>query len=255
MSSTCNSNCGLFDFMANEIGIRVLHPGGYEATDMLLSCCGLDENARVLDVACGAGTSAFYIARQFGSRVTGIDISADLISIARAQLNDENSRVAFEVADACKLPYADNTFDVVISQAFFVLIEDRDRALQEMLRVLKPGGILGALEKSWFSPPPDSVYGELVEKTCSAFVPRVKTFEQWESFFGRYARKRANTEKYKMSSGMGRLLKSEGPVNFVRILYKMIKNRPMRRRMMTVQKTFSRHRDYLGYGVYCFEKY
>ncbi len=61
MSDRCNNKCGLFDFMANEVGIKVLHPGGYKATKELCSMCNMDERSHVLDLACGAGTSSFFM--------------------------------------------------------------------------------------------------------------------------------------------------------------------------------------------------
>ena len=50
-NDSCRNNCGLFDFMSDTIGIRVLHPGGYAATDQLCSWAKLNENTNVLDLA------------------------------------------------------------------------------------------------------------------------------------------------------------------------------------------------------------
>ena len=48
-----NGKCGLFDFMANTVGLKVLHPGGYKATDELCSTLEIKKDSHVLDVACG----------------------------------------------------------------------------------------------------------------------------------------------------------------------------------------------------------
>ena len=254
MASNCDNDCGLFDFMAKDIGIQVLHPGGYEATNTLLSCCELDETSHVLDVACGSGSSAFHVAKNYGCRVTGVDISDYLIGIANQRLQKEGGNIVFKAADAMQLPFEKDSFDAVISQAFFVLIDEGETALHEMVRVLRPGGFLGALEKSWFEMPPRAVYDDLVENTCSAFIPRVKTFNEWESFFGGEKLTHAGTEKYPMTSGIGRMFRTEGWLNTVKIMTKMMANPPMRKRMMRVQQSFGAHSDYLGYGIYCYQK-
>jgi hypothetical protein len=49
-NDSCNNNCALFDFMANTLGIKVLHPGGYKATEEMLSLMNLNENSYVLDL-------------------------------------------------------------------------------------------------------------------------------------------------------------------------------------------------------------
>lgn len=77
-------NCDIFDFMANHVGLTVIHPGGYNATRMLAESCQLDENKKVIDIACGKGTSAIFFAQNYGCEVIGIDISEDLIAQAKA---------------------------------------------------------------------------------------------------------------------------------------------------------------------------
>jgi len=72
--------CDIFDFMANHVGMTVIHPGGYDATRKLAESCHLDNHTRVVDIACGKGTSAVYIAERYGCEVVGIDISVDLVA-------------------------------------------------------------------------------------------------------------------------------------------------------------------------------
>ena len=251
-----SQTCGLFDFMANEIGIKVLHPGGYKSTKELCSMCDLNENSYVLDLACGAGTTAFFISDRYGCRIVGIDISEDLIAIANKDLGKRGDKgnIRFEVADALEIPFPDKTFDAVISQAFFILIDEKEKALEEISRVLKPGGYFGSLELSWFKAPPKRAYEELVNKTCNDFIPRVVTFDEWDSFFRSKSLTRVATREYPMDSGMFQMLESEGVANSLRIMAKMLGNSQARTRMMTVQKTFHKYSDYLGYGLFCYRK-
>jgi len=77
--------CDIFDFMANHVGMTVIHPGGFAATRKLAESCHLDSRTRVIDIACGKGTSAVYLAERYGCEVLGIDISDGLIAQANAR--------------------------------------------------------------------------------------------------------------------------------------------------------------------------
>ncbi len=71
-------NCDIFDFMAKHVGLTVIHPGGFNATRMLAESCHLDETKKVIDIACGKGTSAIFFAQKCACKVIGIDISEEL---------------------------------------------------------------------------------------------------------------------------------------------------------------------------------
>jgi len=252
----CENNCGLFDFMANTIGIKVLHPGGYEATDLLCSMANLNRDSKVLDLACGLGTTSFYLHQKYKCNVVGVDISKNLIDIAQNVLDKTGlqDKIQFVVADALKLPYPDNSFDFVITQAFFILINDKEKAIEEIYRVLKPNGYLGSLELSWFKTPSETAYNELLNNTCKDFIPRTRLFEDWESFFQSNKLQHIRTIKNPMTSGMMQMMKTEGVITFIKIMFKMITNSKNRKRMMAVQNTFGKYNDYIGYGIYCYRK-
>jgi arsenite methyltransferase len=99
----------------------------------------------VLDIGCGAGVDAFVAARLVGpqGRVVGIDITDEMVDAARENLALLNlSNVSFQVADAESLPFPDQDFDAVISNGVLNLTLNKEKALQEAYRVLKPGGRL-----------------------------------------------------------------------------------------------------------------
>src|SRR5918995_745296 len=87
-----------------------LEPGALE----FLSRINIEPGTRVLDVACGAGQTAIPMSRA-GAKVTGVDISANLIEQARARAQAENLDARFEEEDAEMLPYQDGSFDIVVS--------------------------------------------------------------------------------------------------------------------------------------------
>jgi ubiquinone/menaquinone biosynthesis C-methylase UbiE len=126
-----------------------IHMGGQDATRTLLEMCQIDGAKRILDVGCGAGHTACLIAETFGARVHGIDISEVMISKARERATRVGltDRVEFRTADAYQLPFGDGHFDVVLIESVLTpLPGDKMQALKEMMRVLRPGGIIGANE-------------------------------------------------------------------------------------------------------------
>lgn len=120
---------------------------------------GAEEAPQVLDVACGTGDFSLAIARALavpGATVMGVDLSEGMLDVMREKVNKAgfapesagNVIVTAEVGDAEKLRFEEKTFDVV-TVAFGVRnFENRPRGLEEMLRVLKPGGRLVILELS-----------------------------------------------------------------------------------------------------------
>ena len=93
----------------------------------------------VADIGCNAGTQS----RQWlnaGHRVSGIDISADLIELARTRNSDFAHKSAFEVGSATELPWESGRFDVCLMPELLEHVEDWHRCLSEGIRILKPGG-------------------------------------------------------------------------------------------------------------------
>jgi SAM-dependent methyltransferase len=122
--------------------IDQFHTRGILATTELAEAAGLSPSANVLDLGCGIGGPARYLAATFGCHVTGIDLSASFVEAAaylagRCGLSE---RLLFQVGDALHLPFTDATFDAVFLQHVAMNIEDRPALYREVSRVLKPGG-------------------------------------------------------------------------------------------------------------------
>jgi SAM-dependent methyltransferase len=118
------------------------HTRGILATTELASAVGLEPSTRVLDLGCGIGGPARYLASTFGCKVTGVDLSPNFIEVAnyltaRCGLSD---RARFQVGDVLHLPFEDAAFDAVFLQHVAMNIKDRRGLYAEVGRVLKPGG-------------------------------------------------------------------------------------------------------------------
>lgn len=96
---------------------------------------------KVLDVACGSGNLAI-LAAQKGAGVTGIDIADNLIESARKRAEAAGLNIKFEVGDAEAMPYADDSFDVVMTMFGAMFAPRPDVAASELIRVCKPGGTI-----------------------------------------------------------------------------------------------------------------
>ena len=119
-----------------------LHPGGERLTRRLAELAGVSPGLRVLDVACGHGTTALLLAREFDGEVVGVDLGARAVEQAAAAAGAAglDGRASFLVGDAEALPVADSSFDVVLSECSLCTFPDKQRAVAEMARAVRPGG-------------------------------------------------------------------------------------------------------------------
>lgn len=98
------------------------------------------EGGRVLEVAPGPGYFAVELARLDNFEITGLDISRSFVDIARANASAAGVQVDFQQGNASRMPFADGTFDFLLCRAAFKNFTAPVDALNEMHRVLKPGG-------------------------------------------------------------------------------------------------------------------
>ena len=106
-----------------------------------LSLCGPVNNLDLLEVGCGQGNFSLHLAK-LGARIVGTDFSTKAIEIASDKLLSSDTSARFLVADAQALPFADKTFDLVVSCECLEHVPNPAKALTEMYRVLKPNGKL-----------------------------------------------------------------------------------------------------------------
>jgi ubiquinone/menaquinone biosynthesis C-methylase UbiE len=130
----------------------------------LCEVVNLRAGERVLDVAAGNGNATLAAARHF-AEVTSTDYVPSLLERGRARAEAEGLQVTFREADAEALPFADSTFDVVLSTFGVMFTPDQARAAREMLRVCRPGGRIGLA--NWT---PGSFIGELF-KVLGRYLP------------------------------------------------------------------------------------
>ena len=120
------------------------HGRGLEATEDMANRLPVSAADRILDIGSGLGGPARYMARRFGCRVAGIDLTAEFCEVARlltARLGLED-RVSFRQGDALALPFDDEAFDGAYSMNVSMNIADKRALYRGIRRVLKPGAWL-----------------------------------------------------------------------------------------------------------------
>lgn len=135
------------------------------ATDKMLEMAGITAGHRVLDVAAGAGEQSITAAKKVGPTgyVLATDISSNILEYAKQMAQRANlDTIETKVMDGENLTVEDETFDAVISRVGLIYFPDQQKALKEMLRVLKPGGKVAAIvysvpEKNKFFSVPVSI--------------------------------------------------------------------------------------------------
>ena len=148
-----------------ETGIlpgSIFHPGGLEVSKELATLCCIGEKSYVLDVACGTGETACFLAETFGCRMVGIDASDLQINRAQRKKARCDLPVEFHQADAHHLFFPDGTFDSVFCECTLCHL-DIGQALKEMVRVTKPGGLIGIHDLCWQENVPDTIKQRFAE--------------------------------------------------------------------------------------------
>src|SRR5271165_1353761 len=131
----------------------------------LVRHAGVGSGQRVLDVGCGTGVVAVTAALR-GAEVTGLDLTPALLERARENARIAGVAVEWLEGDAESLPFADGSFDAVLSQFGHMFAPRPEVAIAEMLRVLKPGGTIAF--STW---PPELFVGRMFVLTASYLPP------------------------------------------------------------------------------------
>jgi SAM-dependent methyltransferase len=125
-----------------------LHNWLGKATDKMIEMAGITKGHRVLDIAAGAGEQSITVAQKVGPAgyVLATDISSNILEYAKdmARQNGLNN-IETKVMDGENLTVENDSFDAVISRVGLIYFPDQQKALKEMLRVLKPGGRIAAI--------------------------------------------------------------------------------------------------------------
>jgi ubiquinone/menaquinone biosynthesis C-methylase UbiE len=145
----------LLDLMAFRLETRGHHPSFARPLSDYLDRMAIDTRQRVLDLGCGTGIAARTIANRpgFTGAVLGIDQSDHLVQAATRLAAEErvSERATFKTGDSHSLDLPSASFDAVVAHTLFSHLVDPAKALAEMRRVLRPGGVIGIFDGDYAS--------------------------------------------------------------------------------------------------------
>jgi ubiquinone/menaquinone biosynthesis C-methylase UbiE len=121
------------------------HIGGRQASEDFLSQLDLTPEKRVLDVGCGLGGAARFVASRYGCHVIGIDLTAEFIETGKVVCGwvGLNSRISLHQGSALAMPFADGVFDRTYMLHVGMNIGDKEKLCSEVSRVLRPNSLFG----------------------------------------------------------------------------------------------------------------
>jgi cyclopropane fatty-acyl-phospholipid synthase-like methyltransferase len=233
------------------LGKQVIHPGGRRATQELLALATLAPGQQVLDIGCGVGTTAIEMATRCGVTVTAADISPDMRdrAIANGHRAGVTDRLSVEAADVCALPYEDGRFDRVVAEAVTMFV-DRDRAIAELVRVCRPGGLVLATEFHWHRTPTEEARHAFLGEVCPGML--FDTVDDWLARYGSagLVDLQTRTGPFEMMTARG-FIADEGIGNALRVMARAMASRTAVRRMTWMVPRISKAVPYLGYVLIC----
>jgi len=158
----------------------------FQFTDEMLEWSGATAPKKILDVGCGIGGTTRHLAKKFpDAEITGITLSPEQVNRATNLAKEAGlTNVKFQVTNALDMVFEDNTFDLVWGCESGEHMPDKQKYIQEMSRVLKPGGNM--VVATWCERDPDPIF-TLEERTTLKYV-----YDEWSHPYfisiGRYAK-------------------------------------------------------------------
>lgn len=243
------------NFLAH-LGKTRLRPGGRKATEWLIANGDFHADKKVLEVACNMGTTAIGLAKQFDCCIEGVDL--DEVALAKAEnnirANQLQDKIHVQRANAMKLPFEDNSFDIVINEAMLTMLplQAKMKAVAEYYRVLKPNGFLLTHDVMLTTEDSETVIQQLREAINITVTPLTKL--GWKNVFTETGFRHVDTFSGDMTllSPQG-LIYDEGIIGAARIVKNALKpeNRETFKKMF---KVFNDPQKKLNFIAVCSQK-
>ncbi|RLG75757.1 MAG: hypothetical protein DRO23_03040 [Thermoprotei archaeon] len=239
------------------------HLGGLKATRELIELCGIGEGMWVLEVSCGVGATTCYLAKKCKCKVVSIDVLKKMVdwAVRRVKREKVQNKVEFVIADAQNLPFRGNVFDSVICESVNAFIEDKQKAVNEYVRVVKAGGSVGFNESTWIKTPPPI---ELIEYlTHTTGVKEILPSDGWKELLKNSGLTNivVKTHRMKALSLIVNEIRWLGLRDYLRgwyrFLFLIIHSPAFRkyiREMKPPKNATKNYFKYLGYGIYVSKK-
>lgn len=168
------------------------HPGGLALTRRMADLLGVQAGWRVVDVACGPGSTAQLLAAEYGADVDGVDLNPSTVGVPRVRVHR---------GDAERIPLPDDGFDAVICECAFCTFPDKNRAAAEFARLLRPGGRLGLTDVTVVGALPGELTGLTAWVAC---IADARPLEEYAALLGGAGLRVTHRERH--DAAIGRML-------------------------------------------------
>ncbi|EHJ53083.1 class I SAM-dependent methyltransferase [Streptococcus macacae] len=243
------------NFLA-RLGKKRLRPGGITATAWLINQGQFHKNSKVLEVACNRCATAIDLAKTYGCQIEGVDSDPKVLEKARIYIKEANldELIHVQQANAMKLPFSDNSFDIIINEAMLTMLkgEAKIKAVKEYLRVLKPGGQLLTHDVSFQNKNVESQLMQL-RQTINANVEPLH-ISDWQQLFKAAGFSNVKSHYGRMTlMSLSGMIKDEGPLGTLKIIYRGLK-KENRQQFLNMYRFFNRAKRDLLYIAVCSTK-
>lgn len=242
----------IYDFFATA-GKTIIRQGGRYGTRRLLYELEIKPGMKVLEFGAGIGGNAFTLVETYKVDVVGVDISKYMVD------KGEERAKALGISDVCKfvhstddrLPFDDNTFDVVIAEAV-LMYTDVNKTIPEIFRVLKPGGKLGFHDWSWTIKPEKDMEDLTCVIACGCNVGDVAFFQHkdWELRFKLQGFQIGYSREFPFDfftwHGM---VDDEGAWNIIKMFGRIMKRGAAMKRCMRLMAWLAKYEGNFGYVI------
>ncbi|MCA9940877.1 MAG: methyltransferase domain-containing protein [Anaerolineales bacterium] len=246
---------GYVDFVA-FLGETNRPPGGKNAVRILLQNAFVTKDSKVLDVGCNTGYCSFEMAHLANCHVTGIDINPRMIETANTFRARETpfyqERLVFETVDGMRMPYADNSFDLVMSGGSTAFIAQKTAALQEYKRVCRDWGFVGDINFFYHTLPPARLIQELNDMMSTDIQPWGLSY--WTELYAA-----VGLEQFYIHEGMMREVSDAELDAYCRYMaarrqFSAEVERAVFEKWRQIMVLFNENHRYLAYGVFVYRK-
>ncbi|EHI74817.1 putative methyltransferase [Streptococcus criceti] len=209
-----------------RLGKKRLRPGGITATNWLIEQGQFSKDKVVLEVACNQGTTAIDLAQTYGCHVRGVDTDTGVLKKAKEAIVQAGLGEFIQVqeANAMKLPFDDNSFDIVINEAMLTMLQGKakKRAITEYRRVLKPGGLLLTHDVAYEDPQLEQTL-EKLRTTINANVQPLQV-DDWKNLYQEMGFRQVHATYGQMSlMSLSGMIRDEGLGGTCKIFYRGMK--------------------------------
>lgn len=232
------------------MGNGSLHPGGFSHTLEVLRRINISKEDVVLEIGCGTGRTACYLAKTYGAHVFALDNSEKMLAKAKLRAQREGLDVHFLLGDALNMPFRNEVANIIFIESVMIFLPVR-AALKECFRVLKRKGILVDIEMLANESLPEKA-GEEIKAICG--LPQIPTLKGWIEYLEHAG---FNQEVVKQSKFPGILDKLKELLYvdpYAVVSQELVTDRELHKVIHQYRGLTLRNRRHLGFGTFIVRK-